>query len=198
MILIISESFDKITDNVIDWFISNNIDYIRINETDLIKSVHCEESIILEFDDFKINIDKITTVWHRRGDLRLNLLKDEKMGQLPKEVYRHLAFEWTNLKEYLFYNLYKKNGIFNKNGEVNKLITLQKAKDVGLKTLNFSVVDKKINIPVYSSITKAISDSLELSTSSLHYSFYTECFHENEFEISNSFYPTLFQESIRY
>jgi len=196
MILIISESNDKVTDNVIDWINKNKVTYIRLNETDFITSISIKKNIILEINK-KILLDfsKITSVWYRRGGFRLKSLSQAGFKNLPLQYKNHLRSEWNILNAYLEEQLSKKKGIFNKKENLNKLLVLDLASDLGLKTPHFNIVDNRNEIPNSESIVKAISESFEMETETEYQTFFTETF-DNSNNVPTYFFPTLFQEKI--
>ena len=166
MIFILSETNDKVTDNVIDWLILNNAPFIRINETETISSLFItEENIELRFENgFQVSFNEIETFWHRRGALKFKPVVDMITSNFTTQIKNHLHNEWSDIKDYLFYCLYQKKGIFNKVHRLNKLTVLQNAKAVGLNIPKWIILDKRYNLPNFSTITKAISDSLEFYT----------------------------------
>jgi len=199
MILILSESNDKITDAVIDWLLIGKSQFVRVNETDYISNVLItEEDVIIVYENgLQININEISTFWHRRGDLKFKPIVGLNRTDLPIQVKQHLHDEWSDIKKFIFFHLHQKQGIFNKTLTVNKLIVLQFAKDLGLSIPHWVISCKNSNLPKFNVVTKAISDSLDLYIGDKYYTFYTEKFQQKQQNSGNrSFFPTFFQEQI--
>jgi hypothetical protein len=130
VILIISEHIDASTDLVIDWINSFGGSFIRINRKDLVDNIVIKDDRIeIDINGQTINFDEITTFWHRRGDL---LYSKNNNNIESAEKKSHLFYEWIKTKEYVFYKLRKLHGIYNSQPVLNKLIVLDKAKDIGL------------------------------------------------------------------
>ena len=198
MILILSETNDKVTDSVIDWLTLKNADFIRINETNFISNILIkEDGIIIDFDgELQVNLNNVSSFWHRRGTLNFKQIIDLKKTDLPNLVKTHLHSEWSDIKSFLFYRLHQKKGIFNKTVNDNKLVSLEFAKDLGLLTPNWLITGENKELPRFNAITKAISDSLELYLEDEYYTFYTERFQLNQHNFPVTFFPTFFQKHI--
>ncbi len=198
MIIIISETTDKVTDNVIDWlFFYKYTKIIRINENDLITAININDNdIFITIKDRVIKLSEIKSFWHRRGFLSYSKICDLKKHEFSKEINNHLCDEWYSMRNYIYNELYKKKGIFNKKGNVNKIIILKLAKEIGFKIPCFCITDNKNEIPDNPLIIKAISDSIDIYTENFHETFYTEKYSigDNNFD---TFFPTFFQEAIK-
>lgn len=197
MILILSESKDKTTDIVVDWLTSNKINFVRINETDLITSLNIQNHFIeLEFENgLKLIFNNVDTFWHRKGKFNFKFLKNINKIDIPIPAKAHLLKEWSNINEYLFNYLFKKKGIFNKQFEINKLIVISLANEVGLHTPPWLITNKRNRIPNISLVTKAISDSLDLFSDDYYYTFFTEKLKKENY-LTPSFFPSFFQTKI--
>ena len=86
MILIFTVENEFSTCDVIDWLVHNNKDFIRINadekshfKVDLRINNDASSSIILEYKNQLIDLDKITSFWYRRGG-HLNFYTGENLN----------------------------------------------------------------------------------------------------------------------
>ena len=128
----------------------------------------------------------------------INIIKkepfnNENLKKDHKEIKKHLLQEWICAKDYLFYLLWKRKGIYNKQPILNKLIVLDKAREIGLNVPEFILSDYKIDI-CFDSITKAMGDAFTKVTSNSCETFYTEKIDALPY---NDFYVSLIQKYIK-
>lgn len=191
MILIISEYLDASTDLVIDWVNNFGGSFFRINRQDMIDNIVIKEDIIeIDLNGQTLNFNDITAFWHRRGDLHYSKNKNHVE---PAEKKEHLLYEWIKTKEYVFYKLQKLHGIYNKQPVLNKLIVLDKAKNIGLLTPPFIITDKKTDL-FSENVSKAISDAFTINTPTSIETFYTEPINEIKLD---DFFVSLIQKRIK-
>lgn len=218
MILIISEEKDSSTNAVISWINHFGYKWIRINpETDI-------EFIDLKFSNneelqFRLKKNRsewicfsdIKSVWYRRGEIKISNLhlnnnwgpERNFPGKIKLEVISKLKRETSKLMEFIYATLAKKPciGDFH-TAEVNKLLSLHKAKEAGLmipSTLISTNKDEliKFNEVNDSLITKSISEALYLKIESDYYCNYTEVL-SKEFicKLPDTFFPSFIQTRI--
>lgn len=219
MILIISEERDSSTNGVISWIDYFGYKWIRINpETDI-------QFIDLKFgnhDEVQFRIRKnnteqicsnnIKAVWYRRGEINLSNLNlkgiisadnTESNLKIKTEIISKLRREKEKVMEFIYTILASKPSIGNFfTGEVNKLISLQIAKKVGLMIPDTLVSGNKSELIRFndingSLITKSISEVLYLKIESNFYCNYTEAINEKFIDsLPSGFFPSLLQTKL--
>lgn len=187
MILIISESTDHNTNEVIQWLIHNKARFIRINRGDRLslqkmqitngKSGH--SFTLLSKRNGEINLDEITAVWYRRGELHFQLpnLNFIQNTDLKRQIYQHLMQEKIILEDFLQYLLYAipHVGTYKMRG-VNKLIVLDQARKLGIEIPDTTVISEKkqLNTPK-KLIAKSISEVFSPTTEAGRFIAYRIC-----------------------
>lgn len=145
MIYIISEKVDLVTDLVIEWIVTNNKSYRRLNDDDFI----CGSSEINDLEYRNSMLEDAKKVWHRRGCLNLippalsqNFTnKILLMTYFYKETSAYISYIEGNLRRRLKENYI---GSFEKETYTNnKLTNLEIAKEVGFKIPNSLITSKK-------------------------------------------------------
>ncbi len=132
MVYIITESNDLMTDLVIDWFVSYNIPFKRINDN---KFLNCTLRIDKQTID-KSTFSDATMIWHRRG--KINLFPPQFFKKFPyrKPIFKYLQKELRVVERYIEKNKkieIGKNyiGSYIKEIDSNKLYNLQIAQEIG-------------------------------------------------------------------
>lgn len=210
MILILSESSDKTTNEVIDWITFFNKDFIRINDSDAcyIESIVLNNSysdIIFKLNDKTIRFSNIVSYWYRRGNFSFDIPKIKFNNILhEKEIKSNLWQEIRSLYFYFHSVLKSKNGLgsfFDNN--INKLENLELAKQCGLlipETLITSELERVIDFVGKENevITKAISETIMFSVAGEGtVQSYTNIVKLSDVEMyENHLFPSLFQKSV--
>jgi ATP-GRASP peptide maturase of grasp-with-spasm system len=143
MIFILSEETDHSTNEVIKWLKFYNKNFVRVNDVDKIELEECSISSKKQFfnliistkhsgDILRVNSDKITAYWYRRGDIRLNSSGIKNIRH--PAVTQFAITQIRDVEEYLLYKLSLKKSI-NKLSDIfiNKMIAIDAASAVGLK-----------------------------------------------------------------
>ena len=191
MIIIISESLDKSTENVIDWIEHYGSSSIR-------KNYECDfQNFFYSISSKKIENTFIkNVVWNRRGYLSIipNKLKNtDWFSYLNKEQLPVLfAFEYGEKSNFI--------GSYKKEIHNNKIINLQIALDVGFKIPETFITNNKTDLirfvdksKIY--ITKSLFQSPNIKIENLVYSGVgTNILNMNS--VSEFFAPSLVQEYI--
>lgn len=141
MILILSENSDQSTNEVIDWLIYYNKNFIRLNTSDEIILSIFENKTIITTKENKIYLDSISSYWYRRGifNFRTKKIKNELDGFFKEEN--------IVLIEYLDFLLCQRKNISSRNTAiVNKLIVNEIARKVNLQCPNSYFINKKIDL----------------------------------------------------
>ncbi len=195
MVLIISINNDYSTSEIISWFIKKDVKFLRVNKGELEKIVFVNNSFQLFIKGKSYNLNEFKFVWYRKGDLFPNYLKENT------EMNSFLFQENKNLKKYFYYLLHKIPHLNSyEKGDINKLIVLDKAKEIGLKIPNFFITSEKEDFQKIKSkqktelITKTISGNPSFSTALKRYVMYTK---KVETITDDRFFPSLFQQYIK-
>ena len=199
MIFILSDTYDTGTSQVIDWLIEKNAIFYRHNSTSEIKKVSFEiandnDTLVSKLNDLDIN--NISVFWYRKGDFSNSfILKNNKILNITKFLYE----EFSALKDYILYILNKKKRLGNFfNKTPNKLITLEIAKDCGLKIPNTNIMNQSEDICLIlnkqKNITKSIQDAFYLKKDSMSIVNFTNMV-DVSFEF-NTVFPSLLQKKI--
>lgn len=195
MILILSNSYDTSTTEVIEWLTYNNLKFYRINENDIIKLIFDFNDIFLELSDITISLNEITSFWYRKGNFsysnNYNFSNNNDINLMQK-------MELLNIMDFINYKLSKISHINRiDKRSVNRLIVSDIAKNIGLKTPEEYIIskisrDSKINKKL---ITKTISGNSLIDyndTLIFAYSTLIDLTKINE----ENFFPSLIQEYI--
>jgi ATP-GRASP peptide maturase of grasp-with-spasm system len=216
MLLILSEKGDLSTNDVIDWLIHLNVPFIRLNndESDgvqlLVESSESGISCIVRTSKQTIKLSEITAFWYRRGGIPQFKIPAESIDEAFNKMVSGKIKEYLNLESRILYDFLHDylDKIPNKIGSrekagVNKLIVLQKAQELGLKTPNWSVSMKTSDTMDFIDrvggkvITKGIWESLIASTPTSGYSTYTELISLPELEnFPSEHFPSMLQQNV--
>ena len=197
MILIISEEADFSTNVVIDWLLYYNKKFVRINLEDDLNISFNGLNIAFKSKNYSFNLEEITSVWYRRGDLPI---KYKLTGDSKLDNFR--VRELKKIKEYIHYNLCKVrhvNSILNV--DYNKLIVSDIARTVGLLTPddyiydNVESIKKDLSVTNKKYSTKSISGNFILQEDDHLYMGYTTIL--NDFtNLNDFFFPSFIQNYI--
>jgi len=121
MILIFSDTRDKSTNDVIRWLLHYNHPFKRINGRDKLvdfnlslnnNEIQLELFFELETGDKEvICFSDIDTVWYRRGTLNFEVDLDYDNLELKKAILKNLNWDWTTIKEFIFFALKSKRSL---------------------------------------------------------------------------------------
>lgn len=131
MILIVSNSNDKSTGDVINWLNHLGKKHIRINIQDNVSIEFISNDIILKVNNLLIKLSDITSFWYRRGFINVKNDYATNVSQFDNLLTK----EFNNIIQFLYYELSKVKHInLIENSEVNKLIVSDKARNLDIKT----------------------------------------------------------------
>lgn len=216
MLLILSEKGDLSTNDVIDWLVSLNVPFIRLNADDPGKvnlyAERTENGLSFQFSNGNVivKLENITAYWYRRGGIpQFKIPSSSIDNAFEKEIAGKIK-EYINLEARYFFSFLHdcldkipiKIGSSQKSG-VNKLIVLEKAVSHGLMIPDWCVSMQKNDtlsfIEKYDgAITKGIWESLIASTPHSGYSTYTELIEKEDLaSLPQSHFPSLLQQNIR-
>ena len=140
MLLILSESGDRTTDEVLQWLLAWGVCFLRINTDDAVEIVDVSPSsdhLIIKAKGGTYNLADFDRVWFRRGVLSLRCFVEAveyaTAHHDARNVVRFIQAEWDRLREYIFFCLERKDalGSFSRYN-LNKLSVLHLAKECGL------------------------------------------------------------------
>ncbi len=141
MILILSEKNDLSTNQVIDWLNFLKKQWLRINENDVL-TFEFEKSIPhLIHKEIPYALDSISSIWYRRSFIKFTLNYNptdfEELNNLIKE-----EFHWYS--DFLIHLLKSKKSIGSQDSIfINKLKSIEIAKQFGIETPTFIITTKK-------------------------------------------------------
>lgn len=113
MILILSDNFDRSTNQVIEWLNYYNARWFRINESDQIvfKALEFKNSKIEKFEllvnDEILNLKTVTAYWYRRGYFNWDKYLNQSVLQASPAIRSHMKLEIDNLDRFI--HLYLKH-----------------------------------------------------------------------------------------
>jgi ATP-GRASP peptide maturase of grasp-with-spasm system len=211
-VLIFSELLDASTNDVINWLSAMNHNVFRINTEDVVDGVRMsfegKTTIQIKVNGKKINLNEMDCTWYRRGHLTLNRRiyfpkKIEK--EIHEAVSNHLIEdELMTIEEFIDSYLYGKPHLGNNiQRNSNKLIALEKARKVGLKTPNSEISSEKDELLNFFNkhdkdcISKGIQDILSFTVKNKGYNYATSKINEEDIrEMNETFFPSLLQQNI--
>jgi len=191
MILIVSNNNEMTTDEVISWLIMLNKKFIRVHEDEIFMIKTSEKRIYIESERNCFFIDEICSVWYRRGGLKFhrNQYEDKGINHFMNETQH-----W--LEDYIRNYLENKKHI-NKEStfHINKLIVLDKAKELGFDVPDYFLAENTDNVDVNKTIVKTITGngSIDFEDKKTRGVLYTNIITDKENE---DFFITFFQEKI--
>lgn len=201
MVGIISNEYDRSTDDVILWLDHIETAWSRINGEDLCIPDQWSYHVSISSDTPSFFSEQnLTSVWCRRfyPNEYFNSLNQEGVDI---EIREHCWKELMAIDAYLY--LAKGAKVLG-NDEVrfSKLAVLEAALECGLHVPKTLITNNKKDLQdfyeaVGTMITKAISNSLELTLDGKLYTSYTSEFQPKHFEVlPDTFFPLLVQEKI--
>ena len=156
MIIIFSIKNDFSTNEIIDYLIKKNEDFIRINEDDYFEIFKMDNEICIGNENIgKINIHDINAIWYRKSILQLKnkYLINDSLNYFKNE-------EIKIFNEYILFQLKTKINLGSYSTiKVNKLVVNEIAKKVGLLVpKSFFSDSKNVNCKI-DLITKPINEN---------------------------------------
>ncbi|MBQ0734859.1 grasp-with-spasm system ATP-grasp peptide maturase [Aquimarina celericrescens] len=214
MILIFSEENEFSTCDIIDWLEYYNNQVIRINgdhkeaiKVNFTMYNDTQHKIILEYNGNRIDLDKVTSFWYRRGG-HLRFYQGQRLSNLftskllIKEIAKDLMLETRTLSTYI--HKYLSSRCFSigsiENSLPNKLEMLKIADNTGLTIPKTLITTSKKRLEEFIAkegevITKAIGDALHFLGEDEFYCVYTELVTDLDI-IPETFFPSLFQQKL--
>jgi len=202
MILIISNDFEVTTTEVAKWLHFYNTKFIILTETNVIvdlKYILSEIGIVnIELTTSRnqvIDINKIKAVWYRRGKFHY---KKDNFNGLGEYFNSKIMQEWEVVNEFLLNKTLNCSigNYFTK--KLNKLLVLQKAASFGLKVPLTLITNKKKDVIQLFNCKRVINKSIDdIFCTEINGNIFSNKTIEIKIdELSDEFYPSLFQELI--
>lgn len=191
MILIISNNNERTTNKIIEWLLEMKKEFIRIHEDEIFEIAVENKKILLRSNRNSFFLDKITSVWYRRGGLKIKRLNYENPS-----VNAHMNEVQHWLEDYVRTILESKKHINKEsNSDVNKLLVLEEAKKIGLEIPEYFLADNTDQVSLDKTIVKTIGGNpiLDDIDTDLNGIMYTSVVHKRE---KTKFFITFFQDRI--
>ncbi len=159
MILIISDSTDGSTSDVIQWLILNKKPFVRINGEQALElnQVHINtDGIVLKTEGKTVNFKDVESVWYRRGNI--NFVEEVILPDNTNKLERlYLEKEIKTVKDYIHYIIPKKRQLNNYDTtSINKLKALEMAKSAGLLIPETIVTSHKTELKAFINTHKKV------------------------------------------
>ena len=191
MILIISNNNERTTMMIIKWLLATKKKFIRIHEDEVFEIKTENKKIFLESDRNSFFLDEITSVWYRRGRLKIKRLRYENSS-----VNAHMNEVQHWLEDYVRTILETKKHINKEsNSDINKLLVLEEAKKIGLEIPEYYLADNTDQVSLDKTIIKTIGGNpiLDNIDKDLNGIMYTSTIQKRE---KAKFFITFFQDKI--
>lgn len=207
MILIQTSDYDVSTMDTVKWLIHFGEEFIRLNDTTLIKNLsYIDGRFIVELsNNVLIDTKLLKGYWYRRGEYEFQWRYEKSNTESFDNYFEgYITQEYKSLGD--FFTFFLKNKI-NSIGDsktcqfVNKNTILLSARDLGLLTPDFIITSYKEELKNFivgrSLITKPIHSSFLFEDDGYSFPTYTELVTTEHIEFApDVFKPTLFQECI--
>jgi ATP-GRASP peptide maturase of grasp-with-spasm system len=184
MIVIFTEKNDQSTCHVIDWLLFFKKEFIVITESDFIEILELSPSgnFILKINGIIIASQDITSVWYRRGGLKLKQIKTpifQKDNTISILFERFNNMEKAGIIDFINFTFLEKKCLNNQLfSSVNKLQVLYFAIQAGLNIPKSILTSEKKKVTKFLQdndkvITKPAVESMSLSNNNFHFVAYT-------------------------
>lgn len=191
MILIISKNNEITTTEVAKWLVKMKKDFIRIHENESFKIKVIDKRILLESERNCFFLDKIKSVWYRRGKIVFERMKYQNPAI---DQYMYEAQHW--LEDYVLKNLESKKHINKQsNSHVNKLLVLETAIQCGLDVPSYFLAENTKQVELNTTIVKPLTGTAIINEidQNLNAIMYTSIVDKCKME---DFFISFFQEKI--
>ena len=210
MILIVSQSNDRSTGDVMDWLLAWGKQVVRVNDNDTIRSIRItmdkqSVSVRLLCGNKEIDLSEVESFWFRRGGFIFDVpsFSDVNWEYVP-HLQEHLIDECRTMKDFFISLLESKPSLGNYHqGNANKLYSLYVARKVGLAIPQTIVSSSKDDLLAFYGnnrpcITKSVQDVLSFQTKTHWYGTTTsEVVTDDIARMHDSFFPSQLQAEVR-
>ncbi|AYN00922.1 grasp-with-spasm system ATP-grasp peptide maturase [Chryseobacterium sp. 3008163] len=191
MILIISDTKENTTNEVIKWLVLMDKNFIRVNENEYFEIIMKDDKLALQSDENYFFLDDIVSVWYRRGGIKFKRLR---YSNEAVDLHMNEVQHW--LEDYVL-NIIESKPHINKQSKVhfNKLLVLEKAKKVGLDIPKYFLSNKMNKLLIGKTIVKPLAGNpmLQSITEDEDAMMYTNVVDKL---IDNDVFISFFQEKI--
>ncbi len=209
MILLLVNDDDSTANEVVDWLIYLNKDFLRINSDTLITEVTItlngsSTSLLIQTKDCIIDFATIKSVWWRGFFLSIEEYKPFIDESNINDISTLLFREQHSLEELIHYIFEVAPIVIGSyfKYSLNKNIVLIKAMQHGfiipdtlITTTNSNTLEFKKN---HSIISKSIDNNIQCKSTNLHYRTLTVILEDYDINnLANHYLPTLFQKNIK-
>lgn len=191
MILIISKNNEITTTTVIKLLVAMNKQFIRIHENEIFEIKAAEKRIFLKSTRNQFFLDEISAVWYRRGNIAFDTLKYQNQA-----IDRYMSEVQHWLMDYVIKSLEGKKHINKEsNSNVNKLLVLEKAQEVGLDVPSYFLAEDLKDVILNKTIVKPISGTpiIDQVHDNQNGIMYTSVIEQNK---ESNFFISFFQDKI--
>lgn len=207
MVLIISQSQDGSTDHIIEWLLHYNYSFKRLNGVDFLKSLN----LTISNNEFSVQTsgidwNAIDVIWYRRWmsaeeSAKIYVTANNKTDS----SFTHQINDFIRNENRALVSFFLKTLPAEKTfepppaEEINKLLVLKKATELGIEIPDTNVVSSRKDfyaIPNKPLITKAISNVNNISHEEYHFAGYTAETIDLPEEVGEQFAPSLFQNLV--
>lgn len=220
MIIIFSQITDNSTNDIIDWLMRFNKEFIRLNPADedvKLEYINMEKNeIVFTVKGKKVDLLKAQSIWYRRKGIGNNMAKTDMNSLKGKNIYieeegsdrvsNHLKDELNVLLDYIFFKVEKevplKLGSRFK-ADPNKFVMMEVARKHGLKTPETVITTSREHIREIirhrsGVINKALSNGVYFFAEKHAYYTYTEKLAAEFIDtLPDKIFPALIQPEIR-
>lgn len=218
MIILLGSKDDAFTSCVAEWLLSFNQEYIALLGEDNIKIYGYDKSkncFLVKYNGKYINLLDAKSVLNRRkGFSIVNFTNTKEPPKIKVEIknfpYSHLRLESSKVIEYIHFLLQKNcSNIIGgfENNNVNKLIVLNIAEEVGLNIPYYTILSSKEDLLDFfyhaqnhdkCIITKPFGEGVYAFSDNFGYYSYVERITEEDLNnFPDNFFPSFFQVEIK-
>lgn len=206
MVLIISNDNDESTGKVINWMHAMGKKTMLLTDEEELIILNLNLSNIsdslISIRDEKLQLKDISSIWLRKGGLKLKF-QEEQFRLIDPFMVQHIVDEWRTV-ENLILNYFNK---LNRIGdcylrEINKLLMIEKAIEVGLEVpKSYVVSDKNELVKLFNAykdlITKPMSNLFGyLNEGDFHIHYSTSVNQSDSINLPDVFFPLFVQEQV--
>lgn len=191
MVLIISQNNEITTTEIIKHLVLMKKKFIRIHEDEIFEIKVLNKKMVLESSRNRFFLDDIKSVWYRRGGLNF-----KRLQYAHPSIHAHMNETQYWLEDYVRKVLESKKHINKEsNSDVNKLLVLDKAREIGLDVPDYFLAENTHNVDPGKTIIKTINGNviIEEIRKNAGGFIYTSIVEEPE---DGDFFITFFQEKI--
>lgn len=201
MILILSESRDTVTFNVIKWIERLGGKVILLTEEDILTAISITpEEVFIKVDSKQISFSTITAYWYRRSDWMFpEYYNEDAHPAIKTDINREIRA----IKEILHRRLLNIPNLSSLiNADLNRIQVLDLARSLDFKTPDYIISTekkstKKFKNKYLSIINKPLWNGLTLRHENSIYINYTTLVDDDQIrQLDDSFFPSLFMEYV--